>query len=126
MAALMFAGPNAIHPICRFVSFILYYVIGEITSLEFARERLLLNHLAHCCLGISSIQRCTRFIIVCLHEPRSHKQLFLAYIAFDVRYILVVVSGESFIGQRVRHNRIFRGHVELKAIKCHVNGEASG
>ena len=36
MAALMFAGPNAVHPVCRFVSFVLYYVVGEISSLKFA------------------------------------------------------------------------------------------
>ena len=126
MAAFMFACPNAIHPICRFVSFILYYVIWEITSLEFARERFLLNHFAHRCLRVSSIQRCARFIIVCLHEPRSHKELFWACVAFDVGYILVVVSEESFVGQRVRYNRIFHGHIELKTIKCHFNGEASG
>ena len=125
VAALMFAGPNAIHPVCRFVSFVLHIVVGEITSHEFGWESFLLNHFAYRCLKKFSIRHSARFVILRLHEPRSHKELFWARVGFELGYIPVVVSGESFVGQRVRYNRIFYGQIELKAIKCHVNGEAS-
>ena len=75
-AAFMLASPNAVHPVCRFVSFVLHYVVGEIASLKFARERFLLNNFAQRSLQIMSIWSFTRFIILCLHEPRSHKELF--------------------------------------------------
>ena len=73
LTALMFACPNAIHPVCRFVSFVIHDVVGEITSLEFGWERFLLNHFAYRCLQKISIRHSARFIILCLHEPRCHK-----------------------------------------------------
>ena len=41
-------GPNAIHPVSRFILFIVYYVVWELLPFEFRWSNFLLDCLAEC------------------------------------------------------------------------------
>ena len=44
----VFTGPNAIHPVSRFILFIVYYVVWELLPFEFCWSNFLLDRLAEC------------------------------------------------------------------------------
>ena len=41
-------GPNAIHPVSRFILFIVYYVVWKLLPFEFRWSNFLLDRLAEC------------------------------------------------------------------------------
>ena len=52
-------GPNAIHPVSRFILLIVYYVVWELLPFEFRWSSFLLDRLSECCLVTFACGNCT-------------------------------------------------------------------
>ena len=53
------AGPDTIHPVSRFILFVVYYVVWELLPFEFRWSSFLLDRLAKCGLFTFGCGSCT-------------------------------------------------------------------